>query len=132
MIWRRRPRWSPSMPDRTMAKEPEMALTPKNTGQLSTVEGARHARIAGVGGYRPEQVITNEEVCTWIDSSDQWIRERSGIVTRRFAAEDETVVDMAAAAAGPALEMAGVQPEQIDGVVFASITHNMRTPAAAP
>ena len=52
--------------------------------------GAEHARILGVGGYRPARVVTNDEICERIDSSDEWIRERSGIVTRRWAAPDET------------------------------------------
>ena len=59
----------------------------------------RHARIHGLGGYRPERVVTNEEILQWIDSSDEWIRQRSGIVSRRFARDDETVIDMAQAAA---------------------------------
>lgn len=109
-----------------------MALSPKGTGTLASSAGARHARVSGVGGYRPERVITNEEVCTWIDSSDQWIRERSGIETRRWAAEDESVVDMAIAAAKPALAMAGVAPEQIGAVICATVTHPFSTPAAAP
>ena len=50
--------------------------------------GAAHARIWGVGGYRPERVVTNDEVCQWIDSSDEWIRSRSGIEERRWARED--------------------------------------------
>ena len=109
-----------------------MSLSPKGTGTIASPAGARHARISGVGGYRPERVITNEEVCTWIDSSDQWIRERSGIVTRRWAREDESVVDMAEAAAGPALQMAGISPEQIGAVICATVTHPFSTPAAAP
>lgn len=109
-----------------------MAPSPKGTGTITTPAGARHAHISGVGGYRPERVITNEEVCTWIDSSDQWIRERSGIVSRRWAAEQETVVEMALAAATPALEMAGLVPEQIGAVICATVTHPYATPAAAP
>ncbi len=61
--------------------------------------GAPFARILSVAGYRPERVVTNDEICERIDSSDEWIRERSGIIERRFAAHDETVVDMASVAA---------------------------------
>ena len=64
----------------------------------------QHARICGVGGYRPERVVPNSEIVDLIDSSDEWIRERSGIVTRRWAAPDESVVDMSEAAAREALE----------------------------
>ncbi|TWE12400.1 beta-ketoacyl-ACP synthase III [Rudaeicoccus suwonensis] len=109
-----------------------MAPSPKNTGTLQASIGARFARIMGVGGYRPERVITNEEVCTWIDSSDQWIRERTGIVSRRWAAPEQTVIDMAEAAALPALEMAGIRPDQLSAVIVATVTHPYQTPAAAP
>ena len=54
-------------------------------------QGAAHTRIMGVGGYAPSRVVTNEEVCTWIDSSDEWIRTRSGIAERRWATPEETV-----------------------------------------
>ncbi len=61
--------------------------------------GAPFARILSVAGYRPERIVTNAEICERIDSSDEWIRERSGIIERRFAAHDESVVDMASDAA---------------------------------
>jgi 3-oxoacyl-[acyl-carrier-protein] synthase-3 len=94
--------------------------------------GAPHARIIGLGAYRPARVVTNEEICQFIDSSDEWIRARSGIVTRRWAAEDESVADMSVAAAGKALADAGIRPEQIDCVLVATCTHPFQTPAAAP
>ena len=106
-------------------------VAPKGTGRIAVPPAARHSRISGVGGYRPERVVTNAEVCTWIDSSDEWIRERSGIVSRRYAAPDESVVDMAVAAARPALEMAGVAPAQIGAVIVSTVTHDLRTPSAA-
>ncbi|MGN6521692.1 MAG: beta-ketoacyl-ACP synthase III [Actinomycetes bacterium] len=84
-----------------------------------------------MGGYRPSRVVTNEEICQYIDSSDEWIRERSGIVTRRWAAEDETVVDMATAAAGKALAQAGISPEQVGAVLLATVTHPLQTPSGA-
>lgn len=102
------------------------------TPTITAPEGLRHARIHGVGGYRPERVVTNEEICRYIDSSDEWIRQRSGIVTRRFAAEDETVIDMAEAASRQALERAGIGPDQIGVVVVATVSHPYQTPAAAP
>lgn len=109
-----------------------MTVQPKATGRLVTADGARHARILGVGAYRPERVVDNDEVCTWIDSSDQWIRERSGIISRRFAAPEETVIDMSVPAARAALEQAGVNAEQLGAVVLATISHPFATPAAAP
>jgi 3-oxoacyl-[acyl-carrier-protein] synthase-3 len=92
---------------------------------------SRHSRILGVGACRPSHVVTNEEICTLIDSSDEWIRERSGIVTRRWAAADETVVDMAVAAGGKALAHAGIAPDDIGLVLVATVTHSYQTPAAA-
>ena len=59
---------------------------PTDRPRLVTPAGARYSRILSVGGYRPERVVTNEEICEHLDSSDEWIRSRSGIVTRRFAA----------------------------------------------
>jgi 3-oxoacyl-[acyl-carrier-protein] synthase-3 len=85
----------------------------------------------GVGGYRPSRVVDNHEICQWIDSSDAWIQERTGIALRHFAAPDETVVDMALAASGKALANAGIGPEQVDSVLLATITHPYQTPSAA-
>jgi 3-oxoacyl-[acyl-carrier-protein] synthase III len=95
-------------------------------------KGPEHARILSVGAYRPERIVTNEEICENIDSSDQWIRERSGIVSRRWARPDETVVDMAEAASVEAVERAGLTGSDIDVVLVATVTHPYQTPAAAP
>lgn len=98
---------------------------------LQSTTGSPHARLLGVGAYRPERVVTNEEICRHIDSSDEWIRERSGIVTRRWAAADEGVVDMAERAAVQAIERAGLAPRDVDAVLVASVTHPYQTPSAA-
>ena len=84
------------MPDIPRTPQP-----PRAPARSPPPSGARYARIVGVGGYRPERVVMNSELVDAIDSSDEWIRERSGIVSRRFAAEDETVVDMAEARRAP-------------------------------
>jgi 3-oxoacyl-[acyl-carrier-protein] synthase III len=76
--------------------------------------------------------VPNSEIVDLIDSSDEWIRERSGIVSRRFAAPEETVVDMSEAAAREAITAAGLEPSQISAVVLATVTHPYQTPAAAP
>jgi len=99
--------------------------------QISPPSGAPHARIYGVGGYRPERVVPNSELVDRIDSSDQWIRERSGIISRRWAAPDETVVDMAEAAARQALDAAGLDPSRVGAVLLATVTHPFQTPSAA-
>jgi 3-oxoacyl-[acyl-carrier-protein] synthase III len=101
------------------------------TGRLAPRRGAEHTRILGVGGYRPARVVTNEEICERIDSSDEWIRERSGIVTRHWAADDESVVDMAYAAAQKAMAAAGVAPADVDALIVATVTHLSQTPSAS-
>jgi 3-oxoacyl-[acyl-carrier-protein] synthase-3 len=86
----------------------------------------------GVGGYRPARVIPNSEIVEAINSSDQWIQERSGIKERRWASKEESVVDMAEAAARDAIAASGLQPAQIDAIIIATVTHPYQTPAAAP
>jgi len=93
--------------------------------------GAPYARILSVGAYRPERVVTNDEICERIDSSDEWIRERSGIIERRYAATDESVVDLAVAAAQKALDAAGISADQIGMVMVATVTHPFQTPSAS-
>lgn len=93
--------------------------------------GAPHGRILAVAGYRPERIVTNAEICERIDSSDEWIRERSGIIERRYAAPDETVTDMATEAANRALATAGISPDQVGMVLLATVTHPYQTPSAA-
>jgi 3-oxoacyl-[acyl-carrier-protein] synthase-3 len=105
---------------------------PKGTGTLLTTDGARHARIWGVGGYRPERVVPNAELIERINSSDEWIRERSGIVSRRYAAKDESVVDMSEAATRDALASAGIDASQLGAILVSTVTHPYQTPAAAP
>ena len=96
-----------------------------------TTNGAPHARILSVGSYLPERVVTNEEIIGRIESSDSWIRERSGIESRRFARDDETAADMAEHASRVAIERAGLSPADIDAVLVATITHTHATPSAA-
>ena len=94
-------------------------------------QGAAHTRIMGVGGYVPSRVVTNEEVCTWIESSDEWIRTRSGIESRRWATPEETVLEMSVAAAGKALASAGIHGDQIGAVIVSTVSHMHQTPALA-
>lgn len=98
---------------------------------IARVEGARHAAILGVGAYRPSRVIPNSEVVDAIDSSDEWIQQRSGIRQRRWAAPEETVQVMSVAAARTALDRAGVDARQIDCVIVATVSHMIQTPAIA-
>ena len=98
---------------------------------LTTSTGARFSRILGIGGYRPRRVVENAEIVTYIDSSDEWIRTRSGIIERRWASEDETVSMMSQAAARKAMARAGVEPGQIDTVIVSTVSHLHQTPAIA-
>ncbi|MCL6551109.1 MAG: ketoacyl-ACP synthase III [Acidothermus cellulolyticus] len=98
---------------------------------MNAASGAPGSRILSVGEYRPARVVTNDEICQRIDSSDAWIRERTGIVTRRFAGDDETVVSMAAAASAKALADAGIEPEDVDLVIVATCSHPLQTPGAS-
>ena len=108
-----------------------MSSAPASRPTITPAKGAEHARILAVGAYRPERVVTNDEICERIDSSDQWIRERSGIVSRRWAAPDETVTDMAEAASRVALERAGITGGDVDAVLVATVTHPYQTPSSA-
>ena len=95
-------------------------MEPKNIGLLS------------VGAYRPERVVTNDEICENIESSDEWIFSRTGIKTRRFAARDESAASMATEAGRQAIANAALTPSDIDCVIVATSTHFLQTPACAP
>jgi 3-oxoacyl-[acyl-carrier-protein] synthase III len=101
------------------------------TAKIKPSKGAPYARILGVGGYRPTRVVPNEEILKHIDSSDEWIRSRSGIATRHWAGPEETVAEMSVAAGGKALAAAGVDPQQIGAVVVATVSHFKQTPSIA-
>ncbi|MER6139131.1 beta-ketoacyl-ACP synthase III [Streptomyces sparsogenes] len=89
------------------------------------------SRIAALGHYQPSRVLTNDELSTMVDTSDEWIRRRTGIATRRIAAPDESVTDMAAAAAGKALASAGLRPSDIGLITVATCTAIDRCPSTA-
>ncbi|HEY0643992.1 MAG TPA: 3-oxoacyl-ACP synthase, partial [Nocardioides sp.] len=99
---------------------------------LNVSTGSAHARILGLGVYRPSRLVPNSEVVDAIDSSDEWIQQRSGIKTRRFATAEETVQMMSVAASRQTIERAGISPEQVDCVVVATVSHLLQTPAIAP
>lgn len=90
------------------------------------------ARIMGIGAYRPTRVVTNEEIAPLIDSSDEWIQQRTGIHSRRFASEHETLAEMAALAATEAIADAKIKPAQIGVVLVATLTNPVQFPAVAP
>jgi 3-oxoacyl-[acyl-carrier-protein] synthase III len=87
-----------------------------------------HSRIAGTGSYLPEKVLTNFDLEKMMDTSDQWIRERTGIERRHIAASGETTVDLAERAARAALDAAGVKPTDVDFIAFGTTTPDMFFP----
>ncbi|GEC07722.1 3-oxoacyl-[acyl-carrier-protein] synthase 3 protein 1 [Streptomyces spinoverrucosus] len=99
--------------------------------KIKPSKGAPYARILGVGGYRPTRVVPNEVILEKIDSSDEWIRSRSGIETRHWANDEETVAAMSVEASGKAIADAGISAEQIGAVIVSTVTHFKQTPAVA-
>ncbi|MBO0652528.1 ketoacyl-ACP synthase III [Streptomyces triculaminicus] len=89
------------------------------------------SRITALGHYQPSRVLTNDDLAGMVDTSDAWIRRRTGIATRRIAADTETVTDMAAAAAAKALAASGLQPRDIGLVTVATCTAVDRCPSTA-
>lgn len=87
--------------------------------------------IVGTGSYLPEKVLTNADLEKMVDTSDQWIVERTGIKERHVAAENEATSDLAFKAAGKALKMAGIRSEDVDLIVVGTITPDMPFPSAA-
>ena len=90
-----------------------------------------YARIAGTGSYLPENIMTNEDMEKLVDTSDQWIRERTGIEQRHIARDDETCVDLAEKASRLAIEAAGIRPQDIDLIIFATSTPDKIFPSSA-
>lgn len=90
-----------------------------------------YARITGTGSYLPEKVLTNKDMESMVDTTDQWIRERTGIAQRHVAAEGQTAVDLAEQAALKAIEAAGIVASDIDLIVFATSTPDKIFPSSA-
>jgi 3-oxoacyl-[acyl-carrier-protein] synthase III len=91
----------------------------------------RSTAILGTGSYAPERILTNEDLARMVDTSDEWIRARSGIRERRIAAPQEATSDMAVQAGRRALEDAGVAASEIDLLVVATLTPDFQMPSAA-
>ena len=94
-------------------------------------EGIRGTTIAGTGMYVPDRVLTNDDLAKMVDTSDEWIVERTGIRERRIAAPDQASSDMALIACQRALDMAGLEPGQVDHLVLATTTPDRILPSCA-
>jgi 3-oxoacyl-[acyl-carrier-protein] synthase-3 len=92
---------------------------------------ATRSRIIGCGGYLPERVVTNADLARRVDTSDEWIRQRTGIQERRIAAPDEKTSDLGTAAARAALERAGLPVDRLDLIIVATATPDETFPATA-
>jgi 3-oxoacyl-[acyl-carrier-protein] synthase III len=89
------------------------------------------ARILSLGDYQPANVVTNADLAARMDTSDEWIRSRVGVASRRIAGPEETVQDMAVAAGGKALAASGLAPAEVDLVMVATCTMPTPIPSAA-
>ena len=89
------------------------------------------AKVSGIGTYRPKLIVKNDDISSKINSSDEWIRERSGIIERRYANDDETVVSMAVQACNEAIKNSGISPSEIDLVILATATNPAQLPNLA-
>ena len=87
-----------------------------------------HSRIAGTGSYLPEKVVTNFDLEKMVDTTDEWIRSRTGIERRHIAADGETTVDLAEHAARRALDAAGIAPADVDFIAFGTTTPDLVFP----
>jgi 3-oxoacyl-[acyl-carrier-protein] synthase-3 len=99
--------------------------------KLNQFEAVKYSRIYALGAARGDLVVTNDDVAGPIDSSDEWIRQRTGIITRRRASADQSLMDMAVDASNQAISKAGIAPAEIGAVIFGTITHPHQTPSAA-
>jgi 3-oxoacyl-[acyl-carrier-protein] synthase-3 len=98
---------------------------------MAALHCPKRSVIAGVGGYTPRRVLSNRDLEGLVDTSDEWISERTGIRERRIAAEEEASSDLALAAARRALEMAGIQASELDMIIVGTVTPDRPLPACA-
>ncbi|WP_051124716.1 beta-ketoacyl-ACP synthase III [Amycolatopsis benzoatilytica] len=102
------------------------------TGAIKAWAGRRNTRILGVGAYRPRTALTNADILKHLDSSDEWIRRRSGVVTRHRADRQETLAYMAVEAGKGALKSAGITADDVDLIIVATATRMRQIPHVSP
>jgi 3-oxoacyl-[acyl-carrier-protein] synthase-3 len=99
--------------------------------KLNQSTAVAYSRIYSIGAARGDLTVTNEDIAGPINSSDEWITQRTGIVTRMRASKDRSLMDMAVEASNEAIKKAGIKPSEIEAVIFSTITHPYQTPSAA-
>src|SRR4051812_39979034 len=99
------------------------------TPTIRQTEGPAFTRIYSYGAARGEVAVTNDDIVGPINSSDEWIRQRTGIVTRTRAVAETSATDLATIAATEAVQRAGISPEQVDLVIIATISNSRQTPS---
>jgi 3-oxoacyl-[acyl-carrier-protein] synthase III len=98
---------------------------------MRLTEGPAGARVLAFGGYRPDRIVTNDDLAKTVDTTDDWIRSRVGIASRRIADREETVADMAVQAGGKALAASALSPGDVDLVIVATCTPEAPIPNTA-
>ena len=98
---------------------------------LKSSTGAQYARLLSVAGTRGSRVVTHEEMCTMIDSTPEWIEQRTGITERRWVADGEDAETLGVDAASKAIERAGLQRSDIDAIIVSTVSHFQQTPSLA-
>jgi 3-oxoacyl-[acyl-carrier-protein] synthase-3 len=99
--------------------------------ELNQTVGAKYSRIYAFGAARGDLTVTNDDIAGPIESTDEWIRQRTGVITRMRASKDVTAADLATTAAKEAIAKAGIDPSQIDAVLISTISNTVQTPSMA-
>ncbi|MFM7014093.1 MAG: beta-ketoacyl-ACP synthase III [Actinomycetota bacterium] len=99
--------------------------------KLNVPSSVSYSKIYSLGAARGDLTVSNDDIAGPIDSSDEWIRQRTGIITRKRASANRSLMDMAVEASNEAIAKAGISPSEIQAVIFSTITHPYQTPSAA-
>src|SRR5699024_174781 len=102
-----------------------------STVSLNSYNPTKGSRILSVGAFRPNNLVTNEELAGPIDSSDEWIQQRTGIVTRQRAEADTSLYDMALQAGKQAIDRAGIKATDLDAILVSTVTFPYPTGSVA-
>ena len=99
--------------------------------KLNQSTAVAYSKIYSIGAARGDLTVTNDDIAGPINSSDEWITQRTGIITRKRASKNRSLMDMAVEASNEAIKKAGIKPSEIEAVIFSTITHPYQTPSAA-